>query len=272
MPPSINSNLIETENQYSKIKFDLQGGVLLQWTLKDTNKDIFYNGFDERRSGVPILFPFADNLVKGIYNHTGLEMLRHGFARNLLWSLDRCSEGKIEACISTEDLNDNMKQAYPFDFVCKICMDISKENVLEYKIKVSNKGEKTMAIAPGLHPYFNIDNSQKNQLQIGGLSKFVAKDINWNSELPGGIYFENPGTIKAFMPNGDKLEIIDASVDADNRFSQSVIWSQNIAFPDNNFICIEQFTRPKNGLNDDPILIPEGEEWVGAIKYFYQSK
>ena len=261
------TNIIECKNEFNQLKFNLQGGLLLGWTQLDTGIEVFYQGFDEKRTGLPLLFPFADSLTKGIYKHTNQNMARHGFGRNLLWNMDKCTDNQLEVCINSEDLSEEMRQAYPFNFSCHINLDISKPKTLKYRLTVKNKGNETMAIAPGLHPYFNIEHTHKHRLSVAGIPKFNAGNYNWNQELEGGLYFENPGSVKAFLPNGNTIEVIDSSPDPENRFGQTVIWSQNITFPDYNFVCIEQFTKPKNGLNDDPILIPEDQQWIGEITY-----
>lgn len=67
------------------ICLNLQGGTLLSWV--NNGQEIFYQGSSEKRSGVPILFPFANPLKNGIFEKSGLPIGQHGFARNSLWKL-----------------------------------------------------------------------------------------------------------------------------------------------------------------------------------------
>jgi galactose mutarotase-like enzyme len=259
---------LSTSNGFSSLQVNLIGGQLLSWQTKDDHdelKEVLYQGSKVNRTGIPVLFPFADPLKNGEFKLTGWKIPRHGFARDCTWSLDNLTEDVLSVCLSSEDLNDELKQAYPFNFNLILYFDISEKNTLNLYLKVTNLDEKIMPIAPGFHPYFPIQNIDKNNLIIGGLKGFENKLIPQSTDSDG-IYYAWDNPIKAYFPSGKEIEITDKT-ESDNVFENIVVWSQSEANVDCDFVCIEQFTRGLNGINDDPILIDPGEEWIGKISY-----
>lgn len=261
-------DLVTVDNQYHKATLSLESGQLLKWEVKNghKSKDILYHGSSISRTGIPILFPFADSLEKGIYNHTNWPIQRHGFGRNLTWTLENLTEDEVIISLADKDLCDELKQAYPFKFKVYLMLDFSKPSIMTYSIKVENLGEEIMAIAPGIHPYINLKNDQKSTVKIAGIKNFDASKINWESKMDGGMYYDFNKMARVAFPDFT-LDIQGKSPDINNCFSQLVIWSQPSSMNDSDFICVESFTRPINGINEDPILIQSGETWKGVLEF-----
>ncbi len=202
-------NLILTSYKNNKITINLEGGTLLAWV--NDGQEVFYQGSTLKRSGVPILFPFANPLENGIFNKSGLPIAQHGFARNCLWkqvlpnsnasnldletnfndntstdvkSLEKLSGENnsptlLHIILSNQDISPEMQLAYPYNFLAEIIVDISIANSLIYTLKVTNNGENNLPIAPGLHPYFPINHEDKSKLRISSqFSKNLEMESN----------------------------------------------------------------------------------------------
>lgn len=268
-------DLVKINNQHHEAVVSLEGGQLLSWKIKNNNKDsegdnnlkeILYHGTTISRTGIPILFPFADSLEKGIYRHTDWPIARHGFGRDLTWTLDSLTDDEVIIVLTHKDLSDELQQAYPFQFKVYLIMDFNQPKTLSYTIKVENLGVDIMAIAPGLHPYLKISDNDKASLKIGGLKDFDATKLNWTTKMEGGLYYDYKGTAR-IVTDKYSLDIQDKSPNYLNNFQQLVVWSQPATMNDSNFVCIEPFTRSINGINDDPILINSREVWNGILEF-----
>jgi galactose mutarotase-like enzyme len=203
------SNLIHTSYKNSRVSLNLQGGALLSWV--NNGREVFYQGSTLNRSGVPILFPFANPLENGIFNKSGLPIGQHGFARNSLWrqvlpnnevtafspknsinntknlntsliknlSEEEKPPATLHLILNNEDISAEMQLAYPFKFVAEIEIDIKETDCLVYTLKVTNIGAENLPISPGLHPYFPINHTDKSKLQIW------AENFDSKSEIKG---------------------------------------------------------------------------------------
>ena len=295
-----NLNLVELADTNSKIVFDLQGGTLLSWRIKDNRetvvaveslnqleneisqdqdswKEVLYQGSSSKRTGIPILFPFANPLKNDILDISGGKIGQHGFARNCLWQLDKIENGKVIIKLCEADLPKEIQTAYPFEFEVKIIVNISKANKLIYKLEVTNLGQVNMPIAPGVHPYFPVKHDSKNQLLIfnnlenisGKPVKsekilFDGESVDWNQ--PSNGYF-NDFESQAMIDFGDDRAISIQETSGSPDFQNLVIWSQDTQEIDYNFVCVEPFTRKTNAINDNPILIKPGTTWTVTLEF-----
>ena len=115
-----------------------RGGVITNW-VSDGNEILY---FDEKRfmdktksirGGIPILFPICGNLntSSSIFGKEYLQLIQHGFARDLQWQYSFKENEKI-LCLSLNE-SKNTKKYYPFDFELKIDITLNfalKEEVL----------------------------------------------------------------------------------------------------------------------------------------------
>lgn len=300
-----NINLVELADTNSKILFDLQGGTLLSWRIRDSRetvvaveslnqlesvinedhgiwKEVLYQGSSSKRTGVPILFPFANPLKNDVLDISGGKIGQHGFARNCLWQLDKIENKQVVIKLCQTDLPKEIQTAYPFQFEVKIIVYISKANKLIYKLEVTNHGKANMPIAPGIHPYFPVKHNSKNQLLIfNNLENvsgkpvnpenilFNGKSVDWNQ--PSSGYF-NDFEGQAMIDFGDNRAISIQETSGSLDFQNLVIWSQNTQEIDYDFVCIEPFTRKTNAVNDNPILVKPGTTWSVSLEFGVAAK
>jgi len=239
------------------------GGQVL--SFKNKNQEILYQGSSPKRTGIPILFPFANPLQNNIFKPTGKEIGQHGFARNSQFEISQTSETVVELRLNNESISAEMQIAYPFKFELKIIIDLIKENTLIYKILVTNLDQKDLPIAPGLHPYFPIKHEHKSQLEISNL---YLKNIDWQEPSNGYFYDWND---EAKINFGSRQVSIKEISDK-KEFENLVLWSQIPTGNDDfDFVCIEQFTRKTNAINDNPILVKPGKTWSIQINFEVQK-
>jgi galactose mutarotase-like enzyme len=235
-------------------------GQLVQWIHDGVG--VFYQGSSIRRSGVPILFPFANPLKDNIFVVSGKKISQHGFGRDFTWRVGEQTDKSIEMILTPLAISPEMQVAYPFAFEAKIIL-ILNENSLIYTLQISNLGSEIIPIAPGIHPYFPILHSHKSDLIINKLQGYDSKVINWNEESNGYFYNFDSG-VEIVFPGDRILEMKQANQED---FKHLVVWSQTPADPDYNFVCIEPFTLGTNAINDDPILVKPEEVWVSGIVF-----
>jgi galactose mutarotase-like enzyme len=262
---------ILNSRQDSILTVSTDGAQVLNWQIKDVlnNKmeDVFYQGSGVKRSGVPILFPFANPLKDNIFQKSGRVINQNGFGRNFPWRLKNLATNKptnsLGLILTQEDISDEFKQAYPFKFQAEIDLELTEKKSLIYKLRIHNKSDEMLPIAPGLHPYFAIKHEFKTQLKILEIPEFQAENFAWNSEL-GGDFFNFKGQATCVFT--DKTIVIK-ELSQKPEFENLVIWSQNSTKEDYNFVCLEPFTRKTNAINDNPILVGPEEIWEAQLEF-----
>ncbi|GAB4148298.1 MAG: aldose epimerase [Patescibacteria group bacterium] len=243
---------ISSETQ--RLTFSHAGGQVVNWEIRQNQNEswtsLLYQGSSLKRSGIPILFPFANPLQNNIFNLTGREIGQHGFGRNCAWKIVKNSEQ--DACLILTDsmIPQEMQLAYPFQFKVEISLRLTATFEFSYSLNVYNLSNKIMPIAPGLHPYFNVNHNLKSDLRIPQIENFKAESFKWDSKLSGDFY-NFPNKVSVEFPEDYIINISDTS----NNYKYLVVWSQGKLEQDYNFVCFEPFSRFTNAINDDPILI-----------------
>jgi galactose mutarotase-like enzyme len=259
-----NLSTFTLENQTSRIKVTPSGGQVLAWQTKSEDgvwRDQLYVGSTQRRSGIPVLFPFANPLRNNIFERTGRYLPPHGFGRDVQWQVVNqtnlsLAQPSITFGLRATDLSPEMRLAYDFDFQAWIKLELGNKRLV-YNLLVENLGHTNLPIAPGLHPYFPVSHTQKSTLKIEGLAGFEAQKFAWETTGTGEFY-DFPST---FQLQTDKVNLLMTDQSRIRSFRHLVVWSQDLTYPDHDFVCLEPFTRSTNGLNDDPIVVASGQNW-----------
>jgi len=259
------SDIIYLKNDLNEIQISSFGGQVLSWKtlLNDVWVDILYIGSSSKRSGIPILFPFANPLKDDIFEHTGVNIPQHGFARNSEWSIIENTNNKAILKLSFENLDQYLKTAFPFLFDLSLEIQLNLDNSIDYTLNLNNLGEKNLPIAPGIHPYFSIGHTDKTNLKINEIPGFKAIDFPWDSELSGDFY-DFKGEVNINFPDY-VLNISEIGSNPDCKYI--VVWSQNESQTDHDFVCFEPFYRETNAINTNPILVKPNETWVSKFRF-----
>ena len=253
-------------DQNNYIKFcPERGGVITNW-ISD-GKEILY--FDEKRfmdktksirGGIPILFPICGNLntSSSVFGKDYLQLIQHGFARDLKWQYSFNNNEK-SLCLF---LNESKltKKYYPFDFELRIEVTL-KSNCLEFEITIYNKTDIAMPVNFGLHPYFNVsdlknleffDNPLNCQNQEKNLISNTLDELN-NINLGVDLLMYTFGR-SSFR---DKIFKRQITLNHPYPFDLGVIWSD----PPRRMICLEPWTSPRNSFVDGfrKVMIPPND-------------
>ena len=127
--------------------------------IRDSNEILY---FDKKRfmdntksirGGIPILFPICGsiNASSSVFGKDYLQLMQHGFARDLHWQYCLNDSEKSLSLFLNE--SHTTKKYYPFNFELSIVITL-KTNCLEFEINIQNKTDIPMPMNFGLHPYF----------------------------------------------------------------------------------------------------------------------
>ncbi len=234
-----------------------RGGIITRWRI-DGQEILF---MDEARyadpsktvrGGVPVLFPICGNLPDDTFNYQdqSYTLVQHGFGRRVPWEVKETSTNNCASITLEINSSEDTLKLYPFDFFVSYTYEL-QGNKLKIWQTYTNKSASEMPFSAGFHPYFLVGDKQKLDV-----------------EIPGTEYASNVDqTIKTFAGNFDyqKAEIdaaftaISANVtsfsDRDlgrkitlrysDLFSTLVFWTLR----DQNFVCVEPWSAPRNGIN-----------------------
>lgn len=144
------------ENAYLTVQISELGAELTGIYDKERGHETIWQAnpeFWDRHA--PILFPFVGKVNGGYYRYKGRKypMGQHGFARDLMFTLIRCTDTS-----ATYDLvsNEKTREVYPMDFDLRITY-ILDDNVLTVQWDVFNpSSDEPLYFSIGGHPGFNV--------------------------------------------------------------------------------------------------------------------
>lgn len=215
-------------------------------------KEILYidsEGFEDPsnkkpRTGIPLLVPFAGAKAPAP---------QHGGAREVPWTWvdrnERSTELSLDSQNLPEEMRASLKEVYGDDFEYEVGVKVSVgKDRLRYNLAIHNDSQEAKKFAPGLHPYFAIENEDR---------ALISSNIEGFSlaGLEGSRIFDMPRDGATFLfPSGHRISIL-----ASPQFKHIVAWGVDGA----DHICLEPFVA-------DPKI---ETEWVeipaGASEDFY---
>lgn len=240
------------------IKANPYGGYITSWHVTNPEngktKEILYQGSSLKRTGIPPLFP--------CWGDSGTDLRKHGFARDVEWTVIRDSGREISMELDSHNIRDITDKEYPKDFLVTINA-ISENNNLYYLMSVKNRGNENMEIAPAVHPYFNVDHKDKRKIKTEAIKGFDASEFDWDNSPPDNDYRFSKSA-KIFLPDRT-IEIEDTT--SNNVFKHMVIWSQPMNYPDYNFVCFEPVTGLAGAIKRKEIVVAPGKTWDMKLKF-----
>ena len=269
------ADLSAIECQGQKLIVDHHGAKVLGLFFHDNNV-LFYDEEDIAHSGIPLCFPSFGPLKNGEFLHNGKNypMKQHGFARDFVFDLIERGENFLtfELKSSAQTL-----ERFPFEFTFQVRYTLAS-NSLKIDFDCKNNSTEKLPLAPGVHPYFSVDDAQKifftskatkgnNNLQ--NYDAVPAKDILPVSQENGVLLYQITGTpdlhlidhgLHETLIKPGKLSPLKMTADAEV-FKRMAIWrnSENAGF-----ICIEP-ANVQNALNEKAILVESGESFKTQV-------
>jgi galactose mutarotase-like enzyme len=143
------------ENETLKVVVRTKGAELDSIYHKTKQLEYLWSGdpaFWGKKS--PVLFPIVGALKQETFYYQGkkFHLSRHGFAREMEFTLTRQSAGTLEFTLQS---NEATLAQFPFPFRFDITYTLIK-NQLEVMYTVTNTGNEDMYFSVGAHPAFKI--------------------------------------------------------------------------------------------------------------------
>jgi len=147
--------MIQLENNHVSIAVNPKGAELQSIFCKDTQLEYLWSGdaaFWGKKS--PVLFPIVGGLKNNTYKHNGTayQLGRHGFARDMAFTLTAKEKDSISFTLNA---NDATLQQYPFLFRFAITYSLNK-NVLTCTYQITNIDLQPLFFSVGAHPAFKV--------------------------------------------------------------------------------------------------------------------
>ncbi len=242
-----------------------RGGLITEWCCNGIevlyfDLERFLKQDQSVRGGIPILFPICGQLRNDslLLEQGNFILKQHGFARDSIWEIDFIPDRNL--VILSMASNEITLSSYPYLFFIEIEVQLEK-NSLNFKISVHNRSQSSMPFSFGLHPYFNV--SDLMRLQVDGLQKKCINHITMREEstdqqlssLLEGIDFLT-GTSKSIFII-DSLAQRKIEIKHQQPMDLTVVWTD----PPRSMICVEPWTSPRESLiTGDRCLYIEPEE------------
>jgi len=197
-------------------------------TLADPAKSV--------RGGIPLLFPFAGRLDGDRLEHAGTTMKQHGFARNKAWTV--LEQGRAAVRLSLTD-DAQTRGAYPH--ALRLAQSVTlRPRGLQIELRIDNRGDTPMPVAPGWHPYFTCRSADKPRVVPRGFDGLDPARFTSDAEFDFGVTAPADGRAGFDIPGLGRLEL---------SFSPEMRFLQCWGLPGRDFICLEPFLGPNNAIN-----------------------
>jgi galactose mutarotase-like enzyme len=259
-----------------------KGAELFSLKSIATNQEYIWEGNPEfwgKHS--PILFPIVGTLKNNsyTYNDEQFQLLRHGIARNLNFSLIHITDNQAVFSLKASDAT---KKDYPFDFELQLTYTLS-DTKLEFNYTIINNNKVPMPFSIGAHPAFALPNnfesyslefSQQEILKCFTLENDLVSDTifdialtNKNLPLTYSI-FENDALIFKTLQSR-AITILENNKPllkvAFNDFKNLGIWTK-VGAP---FICIEPWLGYSDTIHaTGNIMEKEGIQFIKEKEHF----
>jgi len=231
---------------------------------------LFYDENDIGHSGIPLCFPAFGPLKDGklIVDGTPYPMNQHGFIRDSQFEIEK-TDSTLTCTLCS---NEETLKRYPFAFEFTVYYEIIDDG-LSIRFIMENNSDRDLLIAPGVHPYFAVEDNENititsgaivgNDNSDGYLEKTVEKSgvfeivqtaSNGLRELKikgsPDIHLLNHNLNTTLISTGHEFGIAmtaDCAV-----FDRMTVWRKNETVP---YICVEPACA-QNAINTNPIGIP----------------
>ncbi len=239
-------------------------------SLKNTNgKEYIWQGNNAFWAGhCPILFPICGGLKddKFIYENKEYTLLKHGFARKVLFEVDKQTENFV---VFSLEYDENTLKQYPFKF--KFVVEYTLQaNKLQVKYKVENLDDKPLLYSVGGHEGYALsgnfedyalvfekkENLNSYQL-VGNLLDYNYINVGLNTDTLNLNYDYFSIDALSFLDlKSRKVKLVNTktneslvSVDYEG-FDTLFLWTK----PNAKYICIEPWAGMPDRTDSDGVL------------------
>jgi galactose mutarotase-like enzyme len=197
-----------------------------------------------KRWGLPLMIPNFSRLKDGIFKEKGTTLPIHGFGRNLPWTLVELEGTHLVMQLSSSE---STLQDYPFEFIFTVNIAVG-EGTLTFTLTMENRSNEDMPIAPGFHPYFAVEQSEKANVITDGPPGFEVHAFDWVEHIPDNPY-PFPHRVTVQFPATGTVIITEIPQNGKYALSNMQVWSEPPGKPDHDFICFEPTVGSEDALN-----------------------
>lgn len=253
-----------TNNQSSLSVYPARGGIVTSLVLNGV--ELLYQGMlDETlhdisknvKWGIPIMFPNAWPLSKEVKETSWLTLPQHGFARTNTWTLWKIANNQIKQSLHSQDIRDLWN--FPFEWSLDNTITLESPESCSFEYTVTNNSEKALPFAFWLHPYFDIPQWKKDEIEwLFQWGDKIKNEIgNWSND--GTTYLDIPEDkiIKFKIPWVGTIRM-ELSLD----FKRLWVWS----LPGKNFVCVEPVFWDEDTLITNPVIVAKWEKYTSFMK------
>ncbi|MBT3877639.1 MAG: hypothetical protein HON76_13370 [Candidatus Scalindua sp.] len=244
------------------------------------SKVLYYDPHDISHSGMPLCFPNFGPLENGelIANGKHFKMGQHGFIRDRDFEIKHKSADSITYALKSDAAS---LAVFPFEFEFTVKYSIIR-NGITMKLIMENNSQEIMTIAPGVHPYFAVDNPMEIFLNT------KAEIGNNNSDGYREMELEESGVFRVTSDNKDGLKTVHVQGTPDMHlinhglkktnvtigstrtieiisdpevFNRMAVWRKAT---DSKFICVEPAFK-QNAINSGGIEIAARKQFVTEL-------
>jgi glucose-6-phosphate 1-epimerase len=193
------------------------------------------------------------------------EIQQHGFARNVMWTVDTMDATSVTLTLSP---NDYTKAIWDKDFACKFTVKLDSDQ-LDTIMNVENTGSEEWSFQAALHSYFTV--SELQNLEITG--SFAGKEFLNKLAGDGGEMQQETRDAITITEEYDRVyqgvndptlndKGTQKSLQVINEvgWEDTVLWNPygNEGMGYNNFVCVES-------VKFDPVALAGGATWTGKM-------
>lgn len=218
-------------------------------TLADPGKSV--------RGGIPVLFPSPGVLPGGKFSVDGhtYAMRRHGFARDLPWTVRQQTASSVELMLGPSE---QTLREFPWRFEARLTVTLAK-GALHLSFAAENRDTRPLPLHLGYHPYFYVPQANKAVTKVetnatraydnrtGTFVDFTGWDLTGSEVDLHLLDHARPGTV---IERGPGLRPV--RLDWSPSFTTLVVWTLG----GRDFVCVEPWTAPGGALQTGRGLIP----------------
>ncbi|MEM7404179.1 MAG: D-hexose-6-phosphate mutarotase [Pseudomonadota bacterium] len=249
------------------VELDADGAHVTRWRDAAGREQLFLSSASQFgpgaaiRGGVPVIFPQFSDFGGG---------QRHGFARNLRWTLIEQSEAHARLTLAASDVT---RALWPHEFEVTYTVT-ADDRALSLALDVRNTGQAPFDFAAALHTYFAVNDI--DAAEIHGLNGVEGFDNNHRNIVfaEGAPSLRFAGEVdRVFFDAPRSLELLDGErklrIESET-FPDAVVWNpgaeKSAALSDmepdgyRRFVCVEA------AIVRDRVTLGADDCWRGAQK------
>ncbi|MHB8598230.1 MAG: aldose epimerase family protein [Ktedonobacteraceae bacterium] len=197
-----------------------------------------------KRWGLPLMIPNFSRLKDGIFQEKHTTLPIHGFGRTMPWTVTEEDGTRLSMQLRSSDVT---RADYPYEFTFTATIEAG-EGTLTYTVTMENRGDETMPIAPGFHPFFAVAQEDKSHIVTDGPPGFRIGDYDWVQNIPDKAN-PFPHRVTVQIPHGGTLTIEEIPTNDGYALKNMQVWSDLPTRPDHDFVCFEPTVSSEDALN-----------------------